>query len=93
MHHTLANRLSTHVLLDLATACPKSLLACESWIEHCTFWLADLAKHPATPDQVMYMIGFLGNSMALNLQWPLADACRELKDQLQLRQLNKELQS
>jgi hypothetical protein len=90
---TLANRLSVHVLHDLASTCPKSVLSVERWLEHVAFWLADLASHPNTPDQVHFMIGHMGVAMSTHLGWPLQDACRELKDQLQLHQLNKELQS
>ena len=87
----LANRLSVHILHDLAKNCPKTIHAMASWMDAAAFWLADLASHPRTPDQAAFMIGLLGMSLATNLGITLPEACQMLKDETRFHQLQKEL--
>jgi hypothetical protein len=91
MSRPLANRLSVHVLHDLTANCPRTILALESWMDHCAFWLADLASHPATPDQINFMIGLLALGLAKNMGWTLPEASNLLRDEMVMYQLNKEL--
>ena len=87
---TLANRLATHICHDLAKRAPKTLHALDSWLDHCGFWLAELARCPRTPDQVQFMVGLMGLSLSREMNLSLPDACQVLRDHLKLHQLIKE---
>ena len=91
MTSTLANRLSVHILKDLAANAPKTLLAVDSWMEHVAFWLHDLNKHQATKDQVPFMVGFLGLALAREAGWQRLEACRIIKEHLVYQQIKEQI--
>jgi len=91
MTFTLANRLSVHVLKDLAAAAPRTLGAVDNWMEHVAFWLHDLHKHQATPDQVSFMVGFLGLALAREAGWQRVEACRMIKEHLVYQQIKEQI--
>lgn len=91
---SLANRLSVYALRDLSSHPPLDLNAAKTWLDHCGFWLADLATHPRTPDQLPFMIGLLAMAMRTHLpKWPQQEACNTITEYLRLHQLTKELKS
>lgn len=88
---TLANRLATHLCHDLSLHAPKTLHALDSWLDHCGFWLAELARCPRTPDQVAFMTGLLGLALSREMHLTLPDACQVLRDHMKLHLLTKEV--
>lgn len=89
----LANRLAVHICHDLAKHAPKTLHALENWLDHCGFWLAELARCPRRPDQVPFMVGLLGLSLSREMDLTLPDACQVLRDHMKLHLLTKEATS
>ena len=59
------NRLSVYILNDLSLNCPKTILAMESWIDHVGFWLAELATHLRTKEQVVNEAGYPVHAITL----------------------------
>lgn len=89
----LANRLAVHICHDLAKHAPQTLHALDNWLDHCGFWLAQLAACPRTPDQAQFMVGLLGLSLSREMDLTLPDACQVLRDHMKLHLLTKEATS
>ena len=83
------NRLSVYILNDLSLNCPKTILAMESWIDHVGFWLAELATHLRTKEQLPYMIGLLALRMAAVMGCSVGEARQCLKDEMVLQQIKR----
>lgn len=87
----LRNRLAVAVLKDLVASAPKTFNAMANWEHHCGFWLAELAEHPRTTDQLSFMTGLL--AMALireHSDYTFAEACTSLRNHMRLHQVLKE---
>ncbi len=85
----LANRLSVHILTDLNTHCPRTILAIDSWLDHVGFWLADLSCHPRTKDQLPFMMSLLAINLAKTLGCSIQEARQLLKDEMVIQQAER----
>ena len=83
----LANRLAVHACLDLEKSCPLTIKATVHWLHQVGFWLAELSRHPASPDQLWAMVGRLAQPYAWAMGMSLPQACQVLKEHLILHQM------
>ena len=88
---TLATRLAVYACKDLAAHCPETIEAICYWTDHAADWLTEVAADPRARHEVPRLIGPLGLALAPKLGVSLPEACRMLKEEMALRQAQRQL--
>lgn len=90
MDLSLQTRLDTHACLDLEKSCPLTTGATVHWLHQAGFWLAELSRQPATPDQLWAMVVRLAHPYAWAMGMSIPQACQVLKEHMTIHQILKD---